>query len=199
MNHIYIQPAIFALKRCNQPSLAFRTMGSLPSPSIVIILSFCSFPLNTIMSQSMDDPSCTFEILSNEHSSDGGTVGQYFNYNVADVECVLGETLTSGSLHYVSYGPSDSTNPETRSVVMWDEANDAASIGDGHGRKDPKADAAEGDWSVGNRIAICYDSSCTQWKCECPTSAPTKVPSRSPSKAPSNVPTTAPTMFRTTL
>ena len=166
-------------------------MVSITLTSIVILLLFCSF-LNEIMSQSIDDPACTFEILSNEHSHDGGTIGRYFNFDVADVECVLDETLTSGSYYYVSYG----TNLETRYVIMWDDANEAASIGDGHGRKDPKADAAEDDWSVGNRIAICYDSTCTQWKCGCPTSAPTKVPSRSPTKAPSNVPTPSPTRLR---
>ena len=51
----------------------------------------------TLNGQTIDDYECSFEILSDDHSFGANFDGQYFNYNVEEVECVLGTSLTQGA------------------------------------------------------------------------------------------------------
>jgi hypothetical protein len=86
-----------------------------------------------------------FKVLSVEH--DGGTVGMYFNFDVASVTSVLGrelvfdEKLTVANLRSGWKG----------TAVFWTNRR-GGSVGDGHGRRD--AGSGPGQWRVGDEIVF---------------------------------------------
>lgn len=97
----------------------------------------------------IDNFECSFEILSNDHSFGPSFIGQYFNYNITEVECILGQDLPTTSYYQVFYSGTD----EIRDVVMWSKPN-GGSIGDGHGRINPYSNADPNDWQTGEMIAF---------------------------------------------
>eukprot|EP01083_Nonionella_stella_P109906 321083_1 len=82
---------------------------------------------------------CTFTVLSNDHSH--GATGQYFNYDTATVDRILGRT----DWHHTVLRVRVINTGAVRDAMMWRTAN-GGSIGSGHGRKD--SGSAGGDWNV---------------------------------------------------
>ena len=122
-----------------KPITSFLDLGNLDTPSP-----------NTI-----DDYECSVEILSIDHLS--GVDGKYFNFDLKNVECVLGTALNDGddgNIYNVFYSGCNCI----RNVKMWNTAN-GGSIGDGHGRIE-SGTAKQGDWEVGEFIAFTESMAC---------------------------------------
>jgi hypothetical protein len=94
-------------------------------------------------------------ILSVDHSD--GTVGYYFNYNIADVNAIL--NLMNDEVYSVTQYRN---NEEIWSgaVKLWTDVN-GASVGDGHGRRDEGCDNDQ--WQVDDQI--CFDTDFARGTC----------------------------------
>eukprot|EP01084_Bolivina_argentea_P220501 373673_1 len=88
---------------------------------------------------------CSFKVLSVDHvvgDQFGGDYGQYFNFDVLEVDRLLGYT----NWHDTTFRLYNSRTKEAYTVRLWRTSN-GGSIGNGHGRKEhsPKA----GNWRIG--------------------------------------------------
>eukprot|EP01084_Bolivina_argentea_P187830 323474_1 len=95
---------------------------------------------------------CTFTVLSNDHTFGPNYVGQYFNYDTATVDRILGRT----DWHHDVLKVRVINTGAVRDAIMWRTPN-GGSIGSGHGRKN--SGAAPGDWSTNWELEF-VDISC---------------------------------------
>jgi len=84
----------------------------------------------------------SISVLSVDHSN--GVVGEFFNFNVEDVEMMLNGRTNWDNEVFTMRNPKTGA---TEQVTLWDHRN-GGSIGDGHGRRYPYYSA--GDWKVGD-------------------------------------------------
>lgn len=84
------------------------------------------------------------ETLSVDHSS--GRVGRYFNFNMEQVDELLGRTDWSAQ----TFAVMNSRTGKAGLVKLWRNTN-GGSIGTAHGRFDPSDASANGQWRVGDR------------------------------------------------
>ncbi|MEL7129928.1 MAG: hypothetical protein AAGK23_10295 [Pseudomonadota bacterium] len=84
------------------------------------------------------------ETLSVDHSS--GRVGRYFNFNMEQVDELLGRNDWSEQ----TFSVMNSRTGKVGLVQLWRHAN-GGSIGTAHGRFDPWDASANGQWRVGDR------------------------------------------------
>ncbi len=91
----------------------------------------------------------SFRVLSNDHSS--GITGQYFNFNIRDVNAALGRNLKSNE----RLALTNMRTGETRTAVLW-TSRKGGSVGDGHGRW--YTHAAPNQWQANDRVQILLNS-----------------------------------------
>ena len=87
-----------------------------------------------------------FDVKSVDHAQ--GNIGKYFNFNVDEVDVILGHTGWSGITVQVR---NDRTGRVSK-VVLW-RSNNGGSVGNGHGRWDDGT-AAPGQWMVGDKVTV---------------------------------------------
>jgi hypothetical protein len=99
-----------------------------------------------------EKPPCQgIEVLSIDHTT--GENGKYFNFDTEGAEAVLGHTMEDAEEFTVR---CDRTG-ETSDVRVWSNTAGGSS-GDAHGRKNPKEEAEEGDWEVGDCLIVQYNT-----------------------------------------
>lgn len=96
------------------------------------------------------------EVLSNDHNH--GTVGQYFNFDVASAGVSLGRDI----VHNEQLWAWSERKGIWAQTIVWTSAN-GGSRGDGHGRKNPSS--SPGDWEVGDRITFADPTKSFDFRC----------------------------------
>jgi hypothetical protein len=109
--------------------------------SLFVIL-LTAMMTSTVQAESLG----TFKVLSIDHSN--GTHGQYFNFNIRQVNKILGST----DWHNKNLHVRNNETGEASKAVLWSASN-GGSVGNGHGRWDDGT-ASPFQWRIGDTITI---------------------------------------------